>query len=213
MYPAVPMTVPGNRLSQLRQPEVEDLDVAVLRDHEVLGLQIPVHDPGRMCLGEPLGGLRGDVEKPLRRERFARSQELAEGLPFHELHRDVGRPVGFADVVDGQDVGVVQSRGRARLLLEALAALGMAGHGGRQHLDRDVAAEPGVGRAIDLSHPAGADRGGDAVLGEAAADHDVITPEFLNGPKPSWNWIWEKEARILQRGRVASNHGTEERAA
>ena len=170
-----------NRLGQFRQPEVEDLDVPVLRHHQVLGLQVPVHDPGRMRLGETVGGLHRDVEKPLRRERFSRRQEFAKRLSVHELHRDVGRPVGFADVVDGQDVGVVQGRGRARFLLEALAAFGMAGHRGRQNLDRDVAAEPGIGRAIDLSHPAGADRGGDAVLSEGTADHDVITSGFFNG--------------------------------
>ena len=33
------------RLRQLGQAEVEDLDAAVLRDEEVLGLQVPVDDP------------------------------------------------------------------------------------------------------------------------------------------------------------------------
>ena len=180
-----------NGLGQFRQPEVENLDVAVLRDHQVLGLQIPVHDPGRMGLGETVGGLHGDVEKPLRRERLPRRQELAKGLSVHELHRDVGGSLGFADVVDRQDVRVVQGRGRARFLLEALAAIGMGGRVGRQHLDRHVASEPGVGRAIDLSHPARADRGGDAVLAETAADHDEITPGFFNG-----HWICERGAEF-----------------
>ena len=135
-----------------------------------------------MGLGETVGGLHGDVEKPLRRERFSRRQELAKRLPVYELHRDVGGSFGFADVVDRQDVRVVQGRGRARFLLEALAAIGMGGRVGRQHLDRHVAPEPGVGRAIDLSHPARADRGRDTVLAEAAADHDEITPGFFNGP-------------------------------
>ena len=146
-------------------------------------------DARRVRLGETVGDLHGDVEKPLGRERVSRRQDLAKGLPLHELHRDVDRPVGFADVVDGQDVGVVQGRGRARLLLEALATIGIVGRGGRQHLDRYIAAEPGIGRAIDLPHPAGADRGGDAVLGEATADHSVITQASSSAGNRTWNGI------------------------
>ena len=57
----VPITVPGSvwpeasgarllargRLDPLRQAEVEDLDLTVLGDEEVLGLQVPVDDPSR----------------------------------------------------------------------------------------------------------------------------------------------------------------------
>ena len=53
---------------------------------------------------------------------------------------------------------MVQRRGGARLLLEALAALGVGRELRREDLDRDVAAEAGVAGAIDLSHPARADR-------------------------------------------------------
>jgi hypothetical protein len=49
---------PAGRLRQLRQPEVHDLREAVGRDHDVLGLQIAVHDPRRVRLGQPVGCLR-----------------------------------------------------------------------------------------------------------------------------------------------------------
>ena len=79
-------------------------------------------DAGGVRLGEALGGLDGDVEELLRRQRLARGDELAQRLALDELHGDVDRAVGLADVVDREDVRVVQRRGRARLLLEALAA-------------------------------------------------------------------------------------------
>ena len=44
----------------------------------------------------------------------------------------------------------------------------------------------GVGRAIDLSHPAGADRGGDAVLGEATADHGGIPRSSSTADSRPW---------------------------
>jgi hypothetical protein len=65
---------------------------------------------------------------------------------------------------------VVESGDRAGLALEALEPLRARRHLGRQHLEGHVAAELGVGGAVDLAHPADADRGGDAVMGEAAAD-------------------------------------------
>ncbi|HEX9688019.1 MAG TPA: hypothetical protein VGB47_02985 [Thermoanaerobaculia bacterium] len=50
----------GARVSQLRQPEVEDLDQTLLGHHHVLGLQVPVHDAGFVGAGETVGHLRGD---------------------------------------------------------------------------------------------------------------------------------------------------------
>ncbi len=60
----------------------------------------------------------------------------------------------LADVVDGQNIGMVQRGGGARFLLEASEALGIGGHRGRKDLDRYVAPEPRIARAIDLAHPA-----------------------------------------------------------
>jgi hypothetical protein len=46
-----------------------------------------------------------------------------------------------ADVVERQDVRLIERSDRARLLVEAAQALGVGAVGGRQHLDRDVAAD------------------------------------------------------------------------
>ena len=54
-----------------------------------------------------------------------------------------------------------------RLLLEAAQALGIGREDGGQHLDRDVAPEPRVARAVDLAHPARAERDEDLVGAEA----------------------------------------------
>ena len=78
------------RLQELREAEVEDLDGPVLRDHHVLGLQVPVDDPGRVRLGEAVGHL-------VRRGRAAawstaaRMEHLAQRPAVDQLHRDVDR--------------------------------------------------------------------------------------------------------------------------
>ena len=64
---------------------------------------------------------------------------------------------------------MVQRRGRARFLLEALQPFGVGRQAGGQDLDRYLASEPRVARAIDLPHPAGAERGDDFVGAEASA--------------------------------------------
>jgi hypothetical protein len=83
--------------------------------------------------------------------------------------------VGLLDRVDGDDPRMIESSERLRLAPEALEPLRARGHPGRQHLERDLAAELGVHRAIDLAHPAGADRGGDAVVRERPADQGSVS--------------------------------------
>ena len=53
--------------------------------------------------------------------------------------------------------------------LESRAPVGVLSEGRRQYFDGDVAAEAVVVRAIDLAHPAGADRAEDSVRTEMCA--------------------------------------------
>ena len=59
-----------------------------------------------------------------------------------------------ADVIERDDVGVIERRGRAGLLLEARDPIRVGGHALRQNLDRNVPMEAGVVRAIHLAHAA-----------------------------------------------------------
>ncbi len=153
---------------QLGEAEVEDLHPAVVGDEEVLGLQVPVDDPLLVRGGEAVDDLERVVDRLARRERAAR-EDRAQRLAFEELLDDVGRAVVLADVVDGGDVGVVQDAGGLGLLLEAAQAVGVGGEGGGEDLDRHVAAEARVLRAVHLSHPARADGGEDLVGAEPGA--------------------------------------------
>ncbi len=153
---------------QLRDPEVEDLREAVGGDHHVRGLQVAMHDPRGVRLREPLGELRREVEDPARRQRPL-LEDLAERAPEDELHREVRRPVRRAHLVDGDDGRVVERGGGARLLLEAAEAVRVLRELLRQQLERDLAPEPRVLRAEDLSHPAGAEWAEDLVRAEARA--------------------------------------------
>ena len=76
---------------------------------------------------------------------------------------------GLFEAVDGGDVRMVQRRERLRFALEPREAIGIAGERVRQDLDRDVAIQLRVARAVDLAHAAFADRRDDFVDAEAGA--------------------------------------------
>ena len=90
-----------------RETEVENLDVAVAGKEDVLGLEIPVHDPlgvrGRQAVGD--GG--GDVDGFAPRQRSLRDP-LAKVAALEQLHHGERDAVGDGKLVDRQNAGVAQ---------------------------------------------------------------------------------------------------------
>ena len=101
---------------------------------------------------------------------------LREVLAVDQLHHERARR-RLSTPVDLRDVRVIQRRQRARLALEARQPIRIGREQIGQHLDGDVALEPGVARAIHLAHSAGADRRDDLV------DADAVTRGKAHG---SW---------------------------
>lgn len=83
------------------------------------------------------------------------AHEGRERLALDELHGDPCLAPLFADVIDGADVGVLELGGRPRF------AEGVRGR--LDELERHVAIQPGVARAIDGAHAAFAESGDDLV--------------------------------------------------
>ncbi len=75
----------------------------------------------------------------------------------------------FLDAVNRSDVGMIERRQHTRLALESGKAVGIGREGLRQDLERHIAPEPAVPRAIDLAHASRAKRGLDLVGAEAGA--------------------------------------------
>ena len=67
---------------------------------------------------------------------------------------------------------MAERRDDAGFALEAREGLRVRGEPLGEHLDRDVALQPGVARAIHLAHPAGADRGDHFVGTEPSAGRE-----------------------------------------
>jgi len=125
----------------------------------------------------PLPDLVGEiraVKEPSEVESIRRAVLVLE-LAFKKIER-VLKPgmtekeaAFLAEVEESEDVRVRQRRHRLRLALEAPAQAGVVGEAIGQDLERDVSSETAVSRAVDLSHPSGAEGSQDLVRPEAGA--------------------------------------------
>ena len=79
--------------------------------------------------------------------------------------------VRFVDAVDRADVRMVQRRQDLGLAAEARQPFRIVGERIRKDLERHLAAQLGVSRAIHLTHAACAERRDDVVAAEACAGH------------------------------------------
>jgi len=113
----------------------------------------------------------GDLEEPGEREA-ARREERVQALALDELHREEARAPCLLDGEDRHDAGMVERRERTRLALESRQAFGVARDLLGQDLDRHVAPEPRIARAIDLAHPPRAQRRQDLVGAEPGSSRE-----------------------------------------
>jgi hypothetical protein len=167
---------------ELRDPEVDDLHVAVVRDDDVRGRDVAVHDAGEAAIRPAVLVRVVERRRGRERDRYAvleRHQPLALGevrehtaqiLAVHVLHREEVLAVLLADVVDVDDVVVVQRRGEARLVEEHLHEHRIARALVADLLDHDVALEafdPLDAREDHLRHSAGGEVAHELVLAQA----------------------------------------------
>ena len=137
-----------------------------------------MHDAGGVGLGQPVGHLRGDVQRPARRQARP-GQQLAQRLAFDQLHADVGLIAGLAQLVDGDDGGMVQRRGGAGFLFEAAQPIGIVREIGRQQLECDVALQRQVAGPVDLAHAARAQERSDFIVPEPCPRRQSHPAELL----------------------------------
>ena len=156
------------------QPEVGDLDPAVVGEQDVLGLHVAVDHPGLVR-----GGQRGQHrvehgERLGRRHRGFLADQVAQGVAGDVLHGQEQRAVVVALVEDGHHVGVGEPGRGVRLADEAGRELVVVPEPGVHHLERADPVQAQVGRLVDGRHAAAGDPWADAVATiEHAPDHRV----------------------------------------
>ena len=152
------------------RPKSSTFTVPSSRTLMFAGFEIAVDDPLLVRGFERLGDLLGDRQRLERSGMAPRAIRSASVGALDQLHHERVDAVRFLEAVNVRDVRMVQRREDLRLALEAREALRIAS---RTTSGRTLIAtsrfELRVARAIDLAHPAGAERAEDFVRAEASA--------------------------------------------
>jgi hypothetical protein len=104
----------------------------------------------------------------------ARGDDLGQRVPFQVLHDDEVDVTLRADLVDGDDVGVVQSAGSSGLADESLTASRVRYCARQEKLRCNKPVQLQVARAVDDAHAALPETRLDPVMGERLTDHGWV---------------------------------------
>ena len=167
-----------------RQAEVKNLDLPAAHHADILRFEIAMDDVPGVGGREAMGNLYAEVDGLPDRQR-AVDQHLSQRTSVEEFHDGVHRLTIPLEVVNGQDVGMRNRRDRPDLALEAGGRILVGGHVRQQHLDGDLAIEPGIAGAVHDAHAARANHLEDFVGSEQFANPgQAAAPPLTDGQHP-----------------------------
>ena len=122
--------------------------------------------------------MRSASRSAARRRAESRPRDpLRQIVTLDEFHDERTHPAGFFEAVDVRDVRVVQGCEGLGFSREPGQPVRIVRKRVREDLERDIAIQPDIARAIDLSHAAFADRRGDFVDAEKRTGRESQTAE------------------------------------
>jgi hypothetical protein len=98
------------------------------------------------------------------REIRALGDNLFQAFALNQFHRDVGKILFVTHVVDGDDIGMLQSTRRLRFPVESLEQIWIVCEAGRDGFQSDESIDDRVARAVYYPHGAVAQLSEDFVL-------------------------------------------------
>ena len=137
--------------------KISDLDAAVLEDHNIMGLNVPMDDATVMGMIQRTGDLHGEMQSLPPVEAGLLLKVLLQGDSFDELHDDKVCICRTGHIVNADDVGVGQHGDRLRLRVEATVEFLVLGELVLQHLHRYQTVQAMIQRLIYHRHTADAD--------------------------------------------------------
>ena len=130
---------------------------AIAGQQDVAGLDVAMDQALGVRGVQRRGRLRDDRDRTRRIQPGVGPQEALQVRSLDVPHRDVQHAVGLARVVDGDDVGMVETGGDARFADEPLPERFILGELGTEDLQRDPAPEAQVLGQVDDGHPSSPD--------------------------------------------------------
>ena len=170
----------GGRRDGAGQPEVADLDPAVVGDQHVLGFDVPVDEAGVVGRPQPLDDGVDQGQGQARGQRALVLDDVAQRVALDVLHHQVGHPAVLALVQDAHDVRVREPGGGLRLAAQPVEELRVAGQVGVQHLQCHIPLQPAVGGQVDGGHAAAGEPGLDQVPAIHQGANERVRRVFLH---------------------------------
>src|SRR5215471_6403764 len=90
-------------LDQFSETKIKNLRMPIARHHDVVGLEIPMHNSGGVGFGQSFGGVLQMPQQPRQIEMLLMDQ-FTQRLAIDELHGDEVNAVRLADFMDRSDV-------------------------------------------------------------------------------------------------------------
>src|SRR5664279_4096144 len=166
---------------QLGKAEVEDLCGAAIHKENIGRFDVSMNDAFVVGCFQSIGNLDSEIEKLRNRDRLSRNTAL-QSLAFEKFHSDKGAAFEFADVIDGADIGVIQSGCRTSFAAKALDCLRVLRNIVGQKFQGNVAAEASVFGFVDDTHAAAAEFFHHEVVGDSTTSNRKVIrhrPESL----------------------------------
>ena len=152
--------LPGQGILRGIEPgnaKIGHLDAAVLENHNIVGLDVPVDNPPRMGVLQRLGDLGGKMQRLPPVEGAPLLHILFESQAVNELHHDIVRIPGMVHVVHRYNIGMGQHGHRLALRMEPAAEVLVPAELLLEDFHRHKAVEPVTSGPIDHGHAAPAD--------------------------------------------------------
>ena len=137
----------------LRDAKVGDLHAALFVQQHVLWLNVTMHDALLMCELKRVTNPRHDGERLLGfHPAFA--HHLPQRQAVHEFHEQIEKPVGLAEIVNGHNVRMIQSRERLGFAQKAFSEPRLSLLLRRQDFQGDNAVQLWLAGLVNHAHPA-----------------------------------------------------------
>ena len=131
----------------------------------------------RQCLGD----LDTDAHDRGGRESGDASK-LVERSAIYQFHGDKVLALLLTDLVDGADVGMIEGGGATRLTQQTRTRAGLVHRLLGKHLERHLALQAIIARAIDLPHAARTQAAEDREVADPGARGERVTHLVLRDP-------------------------------
>ena len=160
---------------QLGQAEIENLRVPAFGRKYICGLDIAMDDAFAVGCIQSVRDVHCQGQEPFIVDRRA-ADEMLHGASFQIFHRNESLTVLIPNVINGANVGMVESGCSPRFSLKAGQSLRIAAEFRRQELKSDVALQAHIHRLVDNTHPAAAEFFDDLVVRDVLANHFSTPP-------------------------------------